>query len=99
MPSQLWAETDCEMVERRPEGEGELATEDPEEQQHAEHQSSPSPRQWQVSPNYILLGLALNQNSTEFCGNPISSPATHAAPVMATMKHKTVSSSQSSKFR
>ena len=57
MPSQLWAETDREMVEGRPEGEGELATENPEEQQHAEHQSSPSPRQWKVSQNYILLLL------------------------------------------
>ena len=64
MPSQLWAETDCEMVERRPEGEGELATEDPEEQQHAEHQSSPSPRQWQVSPNFMLL--VLNRTAMNF---------------------------------
>ena len=79
MPSELWVETDCQLVERGTKGEGELTAENPEEQQHTEHQSSPSPRQRQVDPNFCECGA-----------DSFSSPATHAAPVMATMMHKTV---------
>ena len=101
MPSQLWAETNCEMVERWTKGSGKLATENSEEQQHTEHQSSPSTRQRQVSPSVLLMRTDVNDvmipfqlivdvNSSECDDDSCSSPATHAAPVMATMMHKTV---------
>ena len=49
LPSQLWAEADCEVAKGRPEGSGELAAEGSEEQQHAEYQPGPSTGQRQVS--------------------------------------------------